>query len=170
MSHDGLEAIWFDLLLPKTKPIVVGTVYRPPDQNGFLDLFEGTLNKVRSDLELIILGDFNINFKNFTSSIQRNYVDILKLFGINQLIKDHTRVTKKSSTIIDHVLCNTRQKISQSGVIPVGVSDHYLTFCTRKTIKGQIGVHNVVKVRSLKNYSVSSLIFELSQVDWTELS
>ncbi len=30
LAHDSLETTWFELLLPKTKPIVVGSVYRPP--------------------------------------------------------------------------------------------------------------------------------------------
>ena len=34
-AHDSLEATWFELLLPKSKPIIVGTVYRP-EQNKLL--------------------------------------------------------------------------------------------------------------------------------------
>ena len=32
-----IENIFVDILLPKTKPILIGYVYRPPDQSGFLD-------------------------------------------------------------------------------------------------------------------------------------
>ena len=31
------ENIFFDILLPQTKPILIGNIYRPPDQSGFLD-------------------------------------------------------------------------------------------------------------------------------------
>ena len=30
LPHDEIEAVWIELLLPKTKPIVCGVVYRPP--------------------------------------------------------------------------------------------------------------------------------------------
>ena len=40
LSHDDIEAIWIELLLPKTKLIVCGVVYRPPDQTKFYELFE----------------------------------------------------------------------------------------------------------------------------------
>ena len=51
------------------------------------------------------------------------YIEIIQL-KFNQLIKTFARITNKSATIIDHILCNTASKIFQSGVIPVGLSDH----------------------------------------------
>ena len=121
LAHDSLEATWFELLLPKSKPIVIGTVYRPPEQNNFVEHFEEALSKIRSDVEAIILGDFNICFKKASHSLFNRYLDTLKLFSFRQLIETFTRVTDKSATIIDHILCNTTSKISQSGVIPVGL-------------------------------------------------
>jgi hypothetical protein len=35
-------------------------------------------------------------------------------------------------SLIDHILCNTSETISKSGVIEVGNSDHFITFCTFK--------------------------------------
>ena len=32
-----IENIFLDILLPKTKPILIGILYRPPDQSKFLD-------------------------------------------------------------------------------------------------------------------------------------
>ena len=34
-----IENIFFKLLLPNTKPIVVGTIYRPPNQTNFMEIF-----------------------------------------------------------------------------------------------------------------------------------
>ena len=61
LSHDELEAKWIELLLPKTKSILCGVVYRPPQQCNFYNLFED-LCIAHSDFiekESIILGDFN---------------------------------------------------------------------------------------------------------------
>ena len=70
-----IENILFELSLPNTKPIVVGTVYRPPNQTNFMEIFNENLSKVdTNNVETYILGDFNINlwqnghyvFKNTT--------------------------------------------------------------------------------------------------------
>ena len=53
------KTLWFELLLPKTKSVIIGTVYKPPKQEDFLDNFENILSKLRSDCKTIILGDFN---------------------------------------------------------------------------------------------------------------
>ena len=44
-----------------------------------------------------------------------------------------TRVTDQSATLIDHILTKSPDKVSQSGVIDLGFSDHDLIYCTRKT-------------------------------------
>ena len=57
-----IENIFFELLLPNTKPIVVGTIYRPPNQTNFMEIFHENLSKVdTNNVEIYILGDFNIN-------------------------------------------------------------------------------------------------------------
>ena len=57
-----IENIFFELLLPHTKPIVVGTIYRPPNQTNFMEIFNENFSKVdANNVETYILGDFNIN-------------------------------------------------------------------------------------------------------------
>ena len=46
LDVDILEAIWIELFLKKTKPIVVGCVYRPPKKLNFLEEFKGVLSKI----------------------------------------------------------------------------------------------------------------------------
>ena len=40
-----IENIFLELLLPQTKPIVVGTIYRPPNQTNFIEIFNENLTK-----------------------------------------------------------------------------------------------------------------------------
>ena len=50
------------MLLPNTKPIIVGTIYLPLDQTNFMEIFYENLHKVDTkNVETYILGDFNIN-------------------------------------------------------------------------------------------------------------
>ena len=54
--------MFFELLLPNTKPIVVGTIYGPPNQKNFMESFNENLSKVdKNNVETYITGDFNIN-------------------------------------------------------------------------------------------------------------
>ena len=68
-NHESLEATWFELLMPKSKPIMIDIVYRSPDQNNFVENFEEVLSKIRLDIEVLILGDFNICVKKRTHSL-----------------------------------------------------------------------------------------------------
>ena len=51
-----IENIFFDLLLRKTKPVLVGILYRPPDQSKLLDKLSAAISKTNSfdDQELYI--------------------------------------------------------------------------------------------------------------------
>ena len=81
------ETLWFELLLPKTMPIIKGTCYRPPKQEDFLDNFENILSKLRSDCETIILGDFNICFLKQVGCLQKKYLNILRMFNLRSLFQ-----------------------------------------------------------------------------------
>ena len=41
-----IENIFFELLLPNTKPIVVGTIYRPANETNFMEIFNENLDTV----------------------------------------------------------------------------------------------------------------------------
>ena len=58
-----IENIFFEILLPNSKPMIVGTIYRPSTQNNFLELMNSNMKKINSvDDEIYILGNFSINF------------------------------------------------------------------------------------------------------------
>ena len=175
LDKPNLEGAWVDIFLPKTKPITLGVVYRPPRQSDFLDILHETLGQLDPSRELYILGDVNINMKNCDNSnnsvvgLVNKYKYILRLFGLCQLLKQPTRVTPTSESVIDHIVTNQSDKICQSGTIHVGISDHALIFCTRKIVRGTFRGHNVVKVRSLKHYNRENLNLLLSNQNWAQV-
>jgi hypothetical protein len=57
---------------------------------------------------------------------------LYELYQLSQLIDEATRVTMTTSSLIDHIVTNTPEKISDSGVIHTGLSDHSLVFAIRK--------------------------------------
>ena len=46
LNNDNMEDIWIELLLPKTKPIYVGTCYRASHNNLLKDCLESTLSEI----------------------------------------------------------------------------------------------------------------------------
>ena len=58
---DNIENIFTDLLFPKTKPISVGIIYKPPSQTQFLQKMIAEFETLDFNNEIYVLGDFNIN-------------------------------------------------------------------------------------------------------------
>ena len=77
------------------------------------------------------LGEENkkiIKGANKASSETKKYLEFCKTFGLKQLIKSPNRVTPNASTVIDHILTNTNETITQYGLINIGLSDHQIIF------------------------------------------
>ena len=85
---------------------------------------------------------------------------------MKQLINEPTRITENTSSVIDHIICSDVSKVCQSGAIPVGISDHLITFCTRKIFKGQFNKHKYTTIRSLQHYSANNLVSSLINANW----
>ena len=43
-----IESVFFEILLPNTKSITVGTFYRPPSRSNFLEVLNENMNKIES--------------------------------------------------------------------------------------------------------------------------
>ena len=170
-----LENIFFDLLLPKSKPILVGILYRPPDSSGFLRKLNLAISKTENfdNQEVFILGDLNINLinsKKCNSNGTKRYKEFCSLHGLAQLIKEPTRITEKSETLLDHIITNSAQKVSQHGVLSLGVSDHQMIYCTRKSPKTKSFSHKYIKIRSMKNYSIDLFLKKLKLIKFPKYS
>ena len=140
-----IENIFIEIFLLHSKPLVVGTIYRPPSQGSFTETITEHFSKINTNnAEIYILGDFNINLflkqiyifhQTNTQSMSpevKNYFQFCSLYGLEQLIKSPTRVTCSTSSLIDHILTTFPERVSQQGIIDVGLSDHKLIYCTRK--------------------------------------
>ena len=168
-----IEGIFLDILLPKTKPFFVGIIYRPLNSINFLVCFNKQLDDINIHNEIFLLGDFIINLlhggkyilkenqarKNWipSTSLLSQYKLFCQKYSLEQIIKHATRITCSSSTLIDHILTNSREKIWQSGVIDIGISNHQLIYLTWKLHRIKSNTHKEMKIRSLKNYTIESL-------------
>ena len=89
------------------------------------------------------------------------YKELCQTISLKEIIQEPTRITNTIFSLPDHILANAGWKISQKGVIDVGLSDHQLVYCTRKNLRTKTNMHNPIRVRPLKKYTPKSLIKEL---------
>ena len=181
---DSIEHIFFDLLIPKMKPTSIGIFYRPPNANNFLESINDLKQIDFKKSEAYFLGDFNINlllnnkfvlkenqsvtFRNFNSPLVSKYKELCQTFSLKEIIQEPTRVTSTTFSLLDHILTNAGWKISQKGVIDVGLSDHQLIYCTRKILRTKFNMHNQIRVRSLKNYTPEFFREELTKINFPD--
>ena len=121
-------------MFPKTKPISIGVIYKPASQSQFLEQMITEFEALDINNEIYVLGEFNTNLlfreKKFLSVSQmklkrlikiccqiKRYKEFCSICGLNQLIDCPTRITSNTSSLIDHILTNIQENISQSDII-----------------------------------------------------
>ena len=70
---NSIENVFFNLLIPKLKSLSIGSFYRPPNVNTFLETFVIDLKLI--DLkkpEVYFPGDFNINHLVYDNFVKEN--------------------------------------------------------------------------------------------------
>ena len=56
-----IESIFYHIFLPKTTPISVGIIYRPPNSINFLECFNNHLDDINFDNEIFLFFFFSMN-------------------------------------------------------------------------------------------------------------
>ena len=90
------------------------------------------------------------------------------MFGLKQLVESPNRITCSSSSIIDHILASFPNRVTQWGILNVGLSDHQLIYCTRKITKIKRGVHKQITFRSFKNYTIYGYEKALVEINFSD--
>ena len=63
---------------------------------------------------LILTGDVNIDILSPLHYLTKRYQTILDVFGLTQVVTHRTRITKTAETLIDHLIKNYPQKVTDS--------------------------------------------------------
>ena len=105
LEVNRIECLWIELLIKRSRSILLGIIYRPPDTSKYLDKdfeakCEDMLNMVLSEeKEVIMTGDLNCNYKKKVDN--KTLKEIIKMNGFEQVIKESTRVTQDTRTLIE---------------------------------------------------------------------
>ena len=123
-------------------------------------------NNVIESQEYYLPGDINVicslRIKKFletdTPHLSGTYLEFCFTHSLEQVITRPIRVTNQTATLIDHILTNSPDKFSHSGVIDLVLLDHDQTNCTRKTSLPKSHKHNEIFVLSMKRYSAEKFL------------
>ena len=128
--------------------------------------------------EAYILGDLNFNLLDNSKYILdtkcskvmvpwvKKYSQLCCMHNLKQLISSPSRVSKTTSTLLDHILTNSNDLVSHSGVLDIGLSDHQLFFAqeknkSQKLTNTKLSKQGVSKDMLQKNYVINSKMLSL---------
>ena len=100
---EDLEAICIEITKPKTKPVLITTVYRPPNSvSDYMNNLEKFLNLLDSEnkRESLLVTYIVISLRIISLQLLVNYAKSY-LFQLHQVITEPTRVTKNHESLID---------------------------------------------------------------------
>lgn len=147
---DGVEDIWLNVQCRKLPSIIIGSIYRHPHSSN--STFDYLLDVFRSvcirNKPIFILGDLNDDLLTPNSKLSK----ILKTTKLCQLINNPTRITPRSSTLLDVIITNKTSMVISSDVTPCEIADHEL-ISVHVNIRKPKRQPEIKTFRSLKHYS-----------------
>ena len=168
ISSGGFHQLWLSIQINKYKSFIVCTAYRPPDCP--LDCFDQELSEsfisaLTLGKDIFILGDLNCNVLDISDGNARALMDFCSTFNLTQVIKQPTRRTDLSETLIDVIIVTNKYLVKTSGVRPVTISDHDLAFITLN-LKCRRSKPVYVIRRSYKHYDAGAFGRDIAEAPW----
>ena len=167
ISSPNLEAQWIYVHRPNFKDSVICNIYRPPAGDlakaiSYLDNRLKSFNLSKIDLFLIV--DFNVNYKNQRSPTYKKLHFFAQSNGLSQYINSTSRNTDKRKSLIDLALTNSKF-ISEAGTLNHFLSDHQPIFVVHK--KGRDKRQpEAFSGRSYRNYDRKVFKERLEGINW----
>ena len=132
-KEPDLEHLWLELAgRKKNSKMLMGIMYRSNrilTPTSWLDKVESLFGYLTASWNslLVFTGDMNTDLMPGRKNIPftRQYLNILSSLNLHQHVTKPTRTTKNSSTLIDHIISNSPERITFTDVLPCPLlSDH----------------------------------------------
>ena len=128
-NDSRIESQFVEICCPRSKNIIVGIVYRPPDQciNEFIKSNEALMLKISRENKICyLMGDYNLNLMNYnTHQFTNEFLDSMFSSMFVPLITRPTRITSNTATLIDNIFSNNLDNHAFSGLFLTDISDHF---------------------------------------------
>lgn len=168
--ENDIECICLDVILsPQMSFILIG-VYRPPSAKSvYLEKLNAMLRECSSKKEVIMMGDFNINWED--KSCKKALKQITNKFDLAQLVKGPTRITSSSRTQIDLIFSNKPERVTKSFNMVTCLSDHNLIIIARKLTKNRSTFSTNIKPCQFRIPKSDVCQYEnaIKNINWNEL-
>jgi hypothetical protein len=163
-SAEKVQAIKFNIKRQHVKSITFIAINRVSDTpQSFLKEIEEEM--CNSQNELYVIGDLNIDQLKVN-----DLYPIIRKAGMKQLIKEPTRVTDSSKTLIDLIITNSsKSDYHTSGVTRNALSDHDIIYSVRKQKKQFKKNVEVREVRNFKNIDEEKVKDMINNAPWWAL-
>ena len=162
LEKSGLEAIWVELRVNK-RTLLLGNVYRPPKADVLNDLETMIENVASQHKDMILMGDLNLNLLN-PSNPTNNFLLSARDNNLDQLIREPTRITDHSQTLLDVLFTSNPDLFSLVGTADITGSDHLMIYGEiNEKIQTQAKVRTI---RSFKKCDKDKLMADLENAPW----
>ena len=171
LTPKDLEKVCIEINRPHSKSVLLNPGYRSRSSDmNLLHEYADFLCKCEvENKDLIVSGDLNCDVeKTLHDKHTQKLQFICSLYQFDQLINEPTRITQTSASLIDLILTNKSENISQSGVVHFGITDHSLIFAIRKFTlpKTRKNSSMIREVRDFKNFVQNDFINDISRLPW----
>ena len=96
---------------------------------------------------------------NCTNQIKSNY---LYLFNMQNVIKEATRITPSTETLIDVISTDKPELVRRTGILPLGMTDHSLVYVTLR-LKRKRPPPTAITVRNFKQFTTENFKVDVEQ-------
>jgi hypothetical protein len=164
----NVEYICCEITLKNSNILVIALYRRPFSDCKFDILFSEMQKLVASYDEVIVLGDFNVNFAVDTQArtdLNTQFDD----FDLSRLPIDNTHATKTSLTTIDAIFISAHIEPNSYGKLPNLLSNHEILFVVLDRSHSSDSIEHKF-IREFDSINQDVLIEEALQVDWSRSS
>ena len=116
----------------------------PPTDEAFYNNLSKQLQIIDQQREYLVLGDFNCVMKR-NMPHTRKLKSVMHQYQMTQLIEKPTRITKTSETLTELIFTSNAEKIGESGILNLSISDHSLVYAVRQTSHKKTSSYNYVQ-------------------------
>ena len=184
LGSSNLELLCLEFTPLHAKAFFVIAWYRPPTSaidNPSFEALREILNGFDSeDKEIILMGDTNCDLKSSKNPNAKTLNQLYREYQFEQLITDYTRVavttnetgeSTTSKSLIDHFSTNRAKYIVKSGVLEIGMVDHYMIYAVRKINAWRLKRKNpkTIESRALRNYCKENFQKDLQLINWASI-
>ena len=175
-NHSDYESIFIELEL-NTKNKIISVIYWPWDAPAypFINNLSSTINLINKEHKpTFICGDFNFDLlKTSSHNVTNEFLNTFYAGSFFPLIDKPTRVTTKSSTLIDNIFTNILDHKISPGILYNDITDHFPIFQilnkNDNSNDSKLNSYTYRSIRKIKSQNIAALNIELNETKWEEV-